>query len=145
MNAMLLVIISILWIIWGLVHAAAGVLTIMGDASSGFAAIADGVEPSLLAMDYHPAVDAVLNQHAYNLLWFGLFTIIGALFIWRGNVVMLLMTALVGGLADIGYFVFLDLGGFVKFFPGTVMTIVSGSAILLSILAYLSRGGSEEA
>jgi hypothetical protein len=43
-----------------------------------------------------------------------------------------LLAALVGGLADAGYFLFLDLGGFVHFVPGSVMTIFSGSAILLS-------------
>jgi hypothetical protein len=39
-------------------------------------------------------------------------------------------------LADLGYFIFLDLGGFVNFVPGTVMTLISSAAIILSILAY---------
>lgn len=45
------------------------------------------------------------------------------------------LAALVGGLADIGYFVFLDLGGHVKFFPGTLMTIFSATAIVTSFTA----------
>ena len=40
-----------------------------------------------------------------------------------------------GGMADVGYFLFMDLGGHVKFVPGTVMTIVSATAIVLSFVA----------
>ena len=35
-------------------------------------------------------------------------------------------------MADIGYFVFMDLGGYVNFMPGGLMTYVSAAAILLS-------------
>ena len=38
----------------------------------------------------------------------------------------------------IGYFVFLDLGGFVNFVPGTVMTLISGSAVILSAIVYVA-------
>lgn len=50
-----------------------------------------------------------------------------------------LLAALVGGLADLGYFLFLDLGGYVEFVPGTVMTIVSATAIIVSFTAYFTR------
>ncbi|MEL6771605.1 MAG: hypothetical protein AAFP18_11125 [Bacteroidota bacterium] len=123
---------AFLWVVWGLVHALAGVLVISGDATNGFQSIADGVDPEVLVMDYHAAAGAVLNQHAWNLLWGGVVTLIGAVLIWRGSMTAIWVTAMVGGLLDIGYFVFLDLGGFVKFFPGTLMTIFSGSAILLT-------------
>jgi hypothetical protein len=42
-------------------------------------------------------------------------------------------------MADVGYFLFLDLGGFVHFVPGTVMTIFSGSAIGLTFWAHFTR------
>ncbi|MEO1544267.1 MAG: hypothetical protein AAFR75_09665 [Pseudomonadota bacterium] len=135
---------AVLWIIWGLVHALAGVLTITAETESGFQAIADGVDPSALVNDYHAAVGAILNQHGWNLFWGGLVTTIGAIFIWQGNLTAIWVTAMVGGLLDIGYFAFLDLGGFVKFFPGTLMTIVSASAILLSVPIWLSRRGATD-
>lgn len=78
----------------------------------------------------------MLNQHGWNLLWGGLYTVIGALFIWRGNFTAIWTTAVVGGLLDVGYFLFLDLGGYVNFVPGTVMTLVSSAGILLSFSAY---------
>ncbi|MEO0559342.1 MAG: hypothetical protein AAF170_14285 [Bacteroidota bacterium] len=123
---------SVLWVIWGLVHAFAGVMTISADPAAGFGAIADAVDPAVLAMDYPDAVGAVLNQHGWNLLWGGIVTLVGAVFIWRRNLTAIWVTAMVGGLLDVGYFLFLDLGGYVRFVPGTVMTLVSATAILLS-------------
>ena len=38
-----------------------------------------------------------------------------------------------------GYFLFMDLGGFVNFVPGTIMRLVSASAILLSGWVWLSN------
>lgn len=135
---------AVLWVIWGLVHALAGILTLMQEPSAGFAAIADAVDPQALAADYHAAVGGVLNQHAWNLLWFGVVTIVGAAFIWRGTLTAIWVTGMVGGLADLGYFLFLDLPGFVRFFPGTVMTIISATAIALSFWVWLSLRGTAE-
>ncbi|QFT31407.1 hypothetical protein K1718_11740 [Roseibium porphyridii] len=128
---------AVLWIVWGLVHAFAGVVVLTTDASQGFAAIADAVQSGLLRSSYHPAVEGILNQHGWNLLWFGLVTILGSWFIWRGNLTAIWVTALVGGMADIGYLLFVDIPGFVRFFPGTLMTIVSGSAVLLSFWVWI--------
>jgi CHASE2 domain-containing sensor protein len=92
-------------------------------------------------MDYPDAVGALLGQHGFNLFWFGIVTLICAFFIWRRNTNAIFLAAIVGGLADIGYFLFLDLGGFVNFVPGTVMTLFSAAAIILSFYAYFKRDG----
>lgn len=133
----LLMISALLWVIWGAVHALAGILILAGDATSGFQAIADAVDPATLAMAYPNAVGGVLGQHAWNLTWFGLATIVGAILIWRHSFTAIWFTAIVGGLADLGYFIFIDLPGFAKFFPGTVMTLVSSAAIVLSAWVWI--------
>lgn len=137
-TTLLLKISAVLWIIWGLVHMFAGIMTISQGAAGAVAGIADAVEPSLLAGEYHPAVGAVLNQHGFNLLWIGAFTVVGGVMIWRHSVVFVFMTAVVGWITDVGYFVFMDLGGFVHFVPGTVMTIISSAAVILSFWAFFS-------
>lgn len=129
---------AILWVIWGFVHVLGGIITISVDTSSGFQGIAAAVEPSALLAQYHPAVGAILNQHGWNLLWAGSVTIVGAYFIWFKNATAIWVTAMVGGLFDIGYFVFIDLGGYGTFFPGTSMTIVSAAAILLSFYVWFA-------
>ncbi|MEM6633590.1 MAG: hypothetical protein AAF694_28210 [Bacteroidota bacterium] len=138
----LLKVAAILWIIWGLVHTFAGVITISavasGNIASGFSGIADAVDPTTFQLEYPNAVGGILGQHGFNLLWFGLVTTIGAIGVWQKMGWAILLNALVGGLADLGYFIFLDLGGFVHFVPGTVMTIVSYTAIAISLYAYFS-------
>ncbi len=134
---------AILWVVWGLVHALAGIMIVGGDTVSAVQAIADAVEPSLLAMEYPAAVGGILNQHGWNIGWFGIVTIIGAVFMWRGSTTAIWVTALVGGLADIGYFTFVDMAGYANFFPGTVMTIISASAIVFSFGAWLFLRGAQ--
>jgi len=130
---------AVLWIIWGLVHILAGVMTMKGvltdDISASIIGIADAVDHEGLTMDYPKAAGAVIGQHGFNLLWIGLITFISAFFIWKGNKNAIFLAAICGGLADVGYFLFLDLGGFVNFVPGTVMTLISSAAILLSFYA----------
>jgi CHASE2 domain-containing sensor protein len=70
------------------------------------------------------------------LLWIGLVTFISAFYIWKGNKHAIFLAAICGGLADLGYFLFLDLGGFVNFVPGTIMTLISSAAILTSFYAF---------
>ena len=131
---------AILWIIWGAVHILAGIMTdsfiLSGDIQGAVAGIADAVEPSSLAANYPEASGAVIGQHGFNLLWIGLVTLISAFFIWKGNKHAIFLAAICGGLADLGYFLFMDLGGYVNFVPGTVMTLVSSAAIILSFVAY---------
>ncbi|MFK7922702.1 MAG: hypothetical protein AB8H47_12135 [Bacteroidia bacterium] len=131
---------AVLWIIWGLVHIFAGAITqyfvLSGDISASVSGIADAVEPLSIKMEYHSAAGAVIGQHGFNLLWIGLVTFICAFFIWKGNKNAIFLAAICGGLADLGYFLYLDLGGFVNFLPGTLMTLVSAAAIILSFVAY---------
>lgn len=114
----------------------AGVITISFDTPDAFEGIAAAVDPALLVGPYHEAIGAVINQHGLNLLWIGAFTLVGAAYIWRSSITALFFIGIIGGLADIGYFVFMDVGGFVNFVPGTVMTLVSSAAIILRLVAY---------
>ena len=52
---------SVLWIIWGIVHAFAGIMILSGETTAGFQAIADAVPATDLVMDYPDAVGGVLN------------------------------------------------------------------------------------
>ena len=129
---------AVLWLVWGLVHLLAGILVLANDASGGFQAILDAVDPDALEAEYHVGVGGVLNQHGWNLGWFGIATIIGSALIWRQNITAIWVTGMVGGLADVGYLLFVDLPGYVNFFPGTIMTVVSGLAVALSFWVWFS-------
>ncbi|MEO1056062.1 MAG: hypothetical protein AAFY28_04030 [Actinomycetota bacterium] len=139
-TTVLLRIAAALWVVWGLVHMFAGAVTIGRDTPEAVEGIADAVDPATLDIAYPDAVGGIINQHGFNLLWIGTVTLVCAWFIWKRSVVAVLLAALVGGLADIGYFVFLDLQHYVNFIPGTLMTIFSATAIITSFTAlYLGR------
>lgn len=135
----LLRIAAVLWAVWGLVHMLAGIMTISRDTAGAIAGIADAVDPRTLEMVYPDAAGAVINQHGFNLFWIGLVTVLCVPFVWRGVGAAIFLAALVGGLADVGYFIFMDLGGFVNFAPGTVMTLFSSAAVLASFYAWFTR------
>ena len=132
----LLKISSVLWVIWGIVHIAGGIVLISSDTVTGISGIADAVDPESLKMNYPHAVGAIVKQLGFNIGWAGIVTLIGAIFIWRKNAIAIFVTAMVGGLFDTAYFIFIDLGGFGNFLPGGIMTYVSATAIILSFYAY---------
>ncbi|MEM6845529.1 MAG: hypothetical protein AAF632_25165 [Bacteroidota bacterium] len=131
---------AVLWFVWGAVHMFAGVMTdnfiLSGDIAGAVSGIADAVDPDTLQANYPDAAGAVIGQHGFNLLWIGLTTLICSFFVWKGNSNAIFLAAITGGLADLGYFLFMDLGGYVNFMPGTVMTLVSSGAIILSFTAH---------
>jgi hypothetical protein len=139
---------AFLWVIWGAVHIFAGIMTMrgpmIGEISASIAGIADAVDPSQLAMDYPAAAGAIIGQHGFNLFWIGVVTLICGFLIWRKKTSPIFLAALTGGLADLGYFLFMDLGGFVHFVPGTVMTIFSATAIVLSFYSYFNSNKLQE-
>ncbi|MEO1489338.1 MAG: hypothetical protein AAFR88_07890 [Pseudomonadota bacterium] len=147
-QSMALKVAAVLWVIWGLVHVLAGVIIIGAeDAAAAVQAVADAVPPEDLAFEAHPAAKALYAQHGWNLGWVGVTTIVCAWFLWRGPNSASWRTAawvaaLTGGLADVGYFVFMDLGGYVNFIPGGLMTYVSASAIVLSGWVWFGTRGS---
>ncbi|MEM7681341.1 MAG: hypothetical protein AAF288_05230 [Planctomycetota bacterium] len=137
---------AVLWALWGLVHIMAGVVTLHlllgGKTAEAVQGITAKVPLEELAGDYHSGVTAVLSQHAMNLAWFGLVTLVAAPFIWKGRKAAIYIAALVGGMADLAYFIFIDLGGFAAP-PGPQMTYICASAIGTSAIAlYLSRSSS---
>ena len=65
--------------------------------------------------------------------WFGIAKIVGGACVWRGGTTAVWVTALIGGLAEVGYFVFVGLPGYNLLLPGTLMTIVSAAAIVPNV------------
>lgn len=129
---------SVLFVIWGLVHLLAGIATIAqlgsGRAADAVHAITPKTERSLIEIDYPDAVVAILSQHGFNLLWGGLIVTIAAVLVWRRNAILFGLAAIVGGCLDLGYFIYIDLGGFAEF-PGPQMTYICAAAIIAGFVA----------
>lgn len=142
-SSFLLKIAAVLWFVWGAVHIFAGIMTdnfiLSGDIAGAVSGIADAIDPETLQANYPDAAGAIIGQHGFNLLWIGLTTLICSFFVWKGNTNAIFLAAITGGLADLGYFLFMDLGGYSKFMPGTVMTLISAAAIILSFYWYFQN------
>ena len=131
-----------LWLVWGLVHILAGFMTMSqiadGDTVHAVHGIVAAVDIRTVTIDYPQPVSALLSQHGFNLLWFGVVTAASAPFVWRGQGRAVFLASLVGGLADLGYFMFIDLGGY-TLPPGPQMTWICAAAIAAGVTA--SRSG----
>lgn len=134
---------AVLWFIWGAVHIFAGVMTVSfllsGETAEAVHGITAAVPLESLQIEYTDGVSAILGQHGFNLGWFGVVTLVCSPFVWRRQRLAVYLAALVGGLADLGYFLFIDLGGF-ALPPGPQMTYICAAAILSGFIAVrLSR------
>lgn len=141
-----------LWAVWGVFHLMLGIALLWFFGSEHpegqLSGLPEVVQMTMGGQPGRLAVIASLEQHAYNLAWFGLVVTIGCVYLWRRNLKGFFVCAAVGGLADLGYFVFIDLQGFADP-PGPQMTWIAASAIVLSLVAYFrtdvfgaSSGGS---
>ena len=130
--------------------------------AGGLQAFADSVSPELLAMmEEHAAAGGTLSQDGWNLGLSGIVAIIAGVFVWRGSMTAIWVSALIallaGGAATqvkhcrtefneatggptaesmcfqggIGYFLFVDLGDYANFIPA-VMIFILGAVIVLS-------------
>jgi len=130
---------AVLWAIWGVFHlfigVASAVLFIKGHPVGQFEAFPEVMNITMFNMQSPFAPIATLVQHSYNLAWAGLIVTIGSIYVWKQNKTAIFLSALIGGLFDLGYFVFVDLGGYASF-PGPQMTYICASAIVLSFYAY---------
>lgn len=137
--SLLLKIAAVLYLIWGIVHVMIGIVLFIplfkDDPVTTIHAITDKVDLATLQIDYPDSVTAILKQHSWNLLWFGAVVFIGSLYVWKKNAKAIFLCALVGGLADLGYFVFVDLADLASP-PGPQMTWIMGAAIILSFYVY---------
>jgi len=95
---------SVLWLIWGLVHAFAGVMVIASDPAGGVGAILDAMDRASFDIAWPEGAGGVLNQHGWNLLWGGAITVLCSVLIWRRNRTAIWVAAMIGGLLDLGYF-----------------------------------------
>ena len=138
---------SILWAVWGVFHLLLGVgliyLFSIGSEALVINMVANDPLWSGLFKATDPVVTAHLMNYSWDIGWFGLVTTIGAYFVWKQVAGAVFLCAIVGGLADMGYFIFVDMQGFAP--PiGQAMTFISAAAIILSFYAHFRSNKLKE-
>lgn len=128
-----------LWAVWGVFHLVLGIFLMAFTRNESpvgqLASLPMAVDISMMGQtSIYPVVPSLM-QHAFNLAWIGAVITGGCVFVWKQRTSAVFFCALVGGLADVGYFLFVDLAGYAEP-PGPQMTYISGGAIVLSSIAY---------
>ena len=140
---------AVFYIFWGVLHAiiAIQILTLnLGE--STYAVITTlysdtgGVStPTELGS----VVGALMNQHAWNLLWFGIFAaVVGAVWNWRSSVSGYWVNLAVVSLADIGFIVAILVPGYISLWMGIWGPLLWVLALLFTTLGLKSARGKVE-
>jgi len=121
---------SLLWGLWGVVHLLGG-LTMLFTLKGGIESIPESVDVKNL-----PPLHIVptLMEHNFNNTWFGLVILIGSFFVWKANRNAVLFCSVVGGLAHLGFAIFIVFPGHGDM-VGVVLSFVVLAAIVFGIIA----------
>jgi hypothetical protein len=113
---------AVFYVLWGIFHAYVGVLLlakVRGGTSAALAVIGNALPPERIPKLDDPLVSGVLQHYAWNLLWFGLYAIVLAVFFnWRNSRVGYWFNLVVVSLTDIGFIVAIVIPGYITFAAG---------------------------
>ncbi len=139
---------AIFYILWGIMHAMFGAQIIIQNTGEGpFAVIQSiyaDIGPQMTPKEPGSVIGALMNQHGWNLLWFGVFaTVVGAFYNWRNSFSGYWYNLAVVSLADIGFIVAVLIPGYVDLMVGIWGPILWVLAIIFSTIG-LMKPASEQ-
>lgn len=126
---------AISYILWGIMHTMIGVQILMlniGESSYAvITALYSDTGAEKTPKQLGSVIEAIMNQHAWNLLWFGVFAVVvGAVWNWRNNVAAYWANLVVVSLADLGFI-------FAVLIPGYISLEVGIGGPILWVLAVI--------
>lgn len=109
---------AVAYILWGVMHAMIGIQILvlnLGDSPNAvIASLYRDSGPVATPDPLGSVVAALMNQHAWNLLWFGVFAaVVGGVWNWRNNVAGYWANLAVVSLADIGFIAAVLIPGYI--------------------------------
>jgi len=124
---------SVLWGLWGFVHLFGG-LSMLSVLREGLKSLPESVLVKMMGNDMPLHIVPTLMEHNFNNTWFGFTILIGSFFVWKANRNAVLICSIVGGLAQLGFAIFIVFPGYSEL-PGVVMSFVALAAIVFGIIA----------
>ena len=128
---------AIFYILWGIMHAMFGAQIIMLNMSESSYAVIQSIYadigPATTPKELGSVIGALMNQHGWNLLWFGVFAVVvGAFCNWRNSVSGYWYNLAVVSLADIGFIVAVLIPGYASLMVGIWGPILWVLAVIFS-------------
>jgi len=135
---------AVLYALWGLLHIYFGIWMLYALGTEGAAAViaivGSGVDPSTLPTELDPVTAATIGQHAWNILWFGIFALVVAvLFNWKNSVAGYWANLVVVSAADSGFAVAIMIPGYIALADGIEGPLLWIPALIFSTIAYRNR------
>ena len=135
---------ALCYILWGIMHAMIGIqILILNLGESPYAVIANLYSdsgPQATPRELGSVVAALMNQHAWNLLWFGVFAVVvGAVWNWRNSIAGYWANLAVVSLADIGFIAAVLIPGYISIEMGIWGPILWILATLFTTIGILGR------
>lgn len=130
---------AVFYILWGIFHSYIGVFLLITMLRSGTApalsVVGNALPPSTLAND--PLVNGVLGHYSWNLVWFGLYAIVVALFLnWKNSRTGYWFNLVLVSLTDIGFIFAIVLPGYIGAAAGWTGPVLWLLAAAFTTLAY---------
>lgn len=131
---------AISYFLWGIMHAMIGIQILMINLGDSTAAVISTLYsdsgPIKTPPEMGSVATAIMSQHAWNLLWFGVFAaVVAALWNWRNNRAAYWANLVVVSLADLGFIVAVLIPGYISFLVGIWGPVLWILAAVLTTIA----------
>lgn len=135
---------AVFYILWGVMHAIFGIqiliLNMGGSTYDVVQSIYLDAGPVPTPRETGSVIEAIMNQHAWNLLWFGVFSaVVGALYNWRNSKAGYWSNLAVVSLADIGFIGFVLIPGYVSLMVGIWGPLLWVLAVIFSTIGLRNK------
>jgi hypothetical protein len=131
---------AVFYVLWGIFHTYIGVVLLLkvtgGGTPAALATIGNALPPDRILQVNDPLINGVLEHYSWNLVWFGLYAIVLAVFMnWKNSRVGYWFNLVVVSLTDIGF-----IGGIV--IPGYITAAAgwTGPTFWLLAAAFTTLG-----
>ncbi len=133
---------AVLWAMWGALHLVAG-LSVVTTLASEVVGVPESVQLTVMGGELPFHVRRTLAEHSFNNTWFGLVVLVGSVLVWKRSRLGVFVCTIVGGLAHLGFTIFLVVPGYSNA-VGIAMTLIAASAVALSVAAQLGAKTSDQ-
>lgn len=136
---------TVIWVLWGILHAAGGAFLLLNLSDTGAAFILSrfsgiDVPVSAFPADIYDIAGAIYNQHAWNLIWIGLLGIAVAILLnWKNSTRGFWFNLTLISSADMGQVLFLQVPGHIGWVDGSAGPILWVSGAIFAGHAYLNN------
>ena len=124
---------AVFYILWGIFHSYIGVLLLVKACGEGthvaLQAIGNALPDRQIPVVNSPIMNGVIEHYAWNLVWFGVYAVVLAVFMnWKNSATGYWFNLIVVSLTDIGFIAAILVPGYITFAAG-------GTGPILWILA----------